>query len=102
MKRLIFGLVALIMGLGIGLYLNVVPNELLAFDSDSPSDRLPQEAKDYIAENFPETTIIDIDLEFAGYEVYLSNGVIIDFTLSGRVDWIEYGYSYDERWDNES
>jgi hypothetical protein len=93
MKRIIIGILTLTLGIGIGLYITLLPNELLAFTANEPEDRLPVEATNYIRENFPNTTIVDVDLELGGYEVYLSNGVIIDFTLRGTVDWIEYGYT---------
>ncbi len=74
------------------LYVTSIPRELLAL-TNAPEHRLPQEAADFLEENFPGVRIVDIDLETFGYEVYLENGVIIDFTFRGRVDWIDYSYT---------
>jgi hypothetical protein len=84
MKRIVIGIVTL--ALGIGFYVTILPNELFDFTANEPRDRLPVKTINYITENFPDTSIVDVDIELGGYEVYLSNGVIIDFTLRGEID----------------
>ncbi|SFN72042.1 PepSY-like domain-containing protein [Salegentibacter flavus] len=57
-----------------------------AYDDDDedidPAD-LPQVILDYIAENYPEQTIIEAEKEDDGYEVTLNNGVELEFDVDG-------------------
>lgn len=57
-----------------------------AYDDDDedvdPAD-LPQVILDYIADNYPDQTIIEAEKEDEGYEVTLNNGVELEFDEDG-------------------
>ena len=73
----------------IALYV-LLPNELFRFTAAEQSSRLPQMSLDYIEENFPTATVLDVDIELTGFEVYLSNGVSIEFKFSGTARYIDF------------
>lgn len=45
---------------------------------------LPQAIQDYIAENYPDNTIIEAEMDEEGYEVTLNNGVELKFDQEGN------------------
>jgi hypothetical protein len=51
--------------------------------SDDPKAVLPQLAVTYIANNYPGATIVKSEKELTKYEVTLSNGYKLEFTLTG-------------------
>lgn len=52
-------------------------------DEDIDPDDLPQVVLEYIAENYPDQTIIEAEKEDDGYEVTLNNGVELEFDSDG-------------------
>ncbi|MCG9971319.1 PepSY-like domain-containing protein [Christiangramia crocea] len=60
-----------------------------------PSD-LPQIILDYIAENYPDNTIIEAESEEEGYEVTLNNGIELEFDQNGNLLSEEDGNGDDE------
>ncbi|MDX1542584.1 MAG: PepSY-like domain-containing protein [Christiangramia sp.] len=52
-------------------------------EEDIDPDDLPQTILDYIAENYPDNTIIEAEMEEEGYEVTLNNGIELKFDQEG-------------------
>ena len=53
-------------------------------EEDIDPDDLPQTILDYIAENYPDNTIIEAEMEEEGYEVTLNNGIELKFDQEGN------------------
>ena len=53
-------------------------------EEDIDPSALPQIILDYIAENYPDSTIIEAEMEEDGYEVTLNNGVELEFDEEGN------------------
>lgn len=87
-KRIIISAV-LMLALTIATIYAVAPKELFRFTANEPSERLPQVSLDFLNENFPNQTVLDVDIELTGFEVYLSNGVIVEFRFSGTARSVE-------------
>ena len=49
-----------------------------------PATSLPKVAQDFIAQNFKGTTIMYVEMDHNSYDVMLSNGVEIDFHITGE------------------
>lgn len=90
-KKLIvsLGVFALMIGATSATLYAFAPRELFDFNAPTQSDRLPESSKRFIERNYPGSDVLNVDLEVTGYEVYLDNGVIIDFNFNETVDWIE-------------
>lgn len=65
-----------------------------------PAD-LPQTILDYIAENYPDNTIIEAEKEEEGYEVTLNNGVELEFDAEGNFLSEEDGNGDDDEEDED-
>lgn len=57
-----------------------------------PATALPPKALSFITTNFPDAQIWKVERDGLKYEVKLSNGVDIDFNLSG--DWVDIDGGY--------
>lgn len=58
-------------------------------DKGVPKDIVPQAIRKYVEKNYSGTRIVEIDRDHNKYEVSLSNGLDLDFSLNGdfiRVD----------------
>lgn len=86
-RILIIGLTLLfIIGASSATLYAVAPRELFNFRAPSQEERLPSEALTFVNSNYPESRIVNVDLELLGYEVYLDNGTIIEFDFDGSID----------------
>ncbi len=70
-------------------------------EEDIAPSELPQVILDYIAENYPDNTIIEAELDDEGYEVTLNNGVELEFDLEGNLISVEDGNGDDEDEDDD-
>ncbi len=70
-------------------------------EEDINPSQLPQSILDYIAANYPENTIIDVERDNEGYEVTLNNGVELEFDLDGNLLSEEDGNGEDEDEDED-
>lgn len=69
-----------------GLKLNFdLEGKFLGAGTDDPMVALPKAITDYIASKYPGVTIIKAELSINKYEVRLSNGVRLDFSLNGTL-----------------
>lgn len=62
---------------------SVIPNQE---DRYIPATELPEEVLAFINTNYPEQTIVMAEIDDDGYDVYLSNGIEIEFDFNGRID----------------
>ncbi len=86
--------VLLLIGLGTGGVIAArAPREVLNFNAAEPVQRLPISSQRFIEEQYPNARVMNVDLELFGYEVYLDNGAVIDFTFNETVDFISYEYA---------
>jgi len=65
-------------------------------EEDINPSQLPQNILNYIAENYPENSIIEAERDNKGYEVTLNNGVEMEFDLEGNLLSVEDGNGEDE------
>ena len=70
----------------------LLPNSFLFADTYVDSSTLPDKAKKFVSEIFPDTSIAKVELDSGKYEIELYNGVSIYFTLNG--DWIKVEAEY--------
>ncbi len=70
-------------------------------EEDIDPSELPQIILDYIAENYPDNTIIEAEMEEEGYEVTLNNGVELKFDEQGNFLSEEDGNGDDDNDENE-
>ncbi|WP_252112680.1 PepSY-like domain-containing protein [Gramella jeungdoensis] len=70
-------------------------------EEDIDPAELPQTILDYIAENYPDNTIIEAEREDEGYEVTLNNGVELKFDQEGNFLSQEDGNGDDDDEDEE-
>lgn len=70
-------------------------------DEDIDPTTLPQNILDYVSNNYPGATIVKAELGPAGYETTLSNGVKLEFDLSGNFVEIS-GHSDDDTSDDNN
>lgn len=70
-------------------------------EEDINPSELPQNILNYIAENYPENTIIEAERDNDGYEVTLNNGVELEFDLEGNLLSVEDGNGEDEDEDDD-
>jgi len=54
---------------------NVIPQSVLAL--------LPDGILTYVAENYPNATIVEVDIEVYGYEITLNNNIDLEFDKDG-------------------
>lgn len=97
--KVLTGVLPIITLIGIGVfYFVMMPREIWQFNAFDPSDRLPQVSNNFIQERYPDAFVLDVDIEWDGYEVYLSNGVEIEFRFSGSASSIDIdSSSYSDR-----
>lgn len=69
-------------------------------DEDIDPAALPQAILDYIAQNYPNETIVKAEVDPVEYEVTLSNGLKLEFDLEGNFKEIS-GHSDDDDEENE-
>ncbi len=71
---------------GLELYFDGNGNFLYADADDQPIDpsSLPQVIRDYITQNYPNASIVEVDRYPNHYEIYLSNGIELYFDLNGN------------------
>ena len=72
---------------GVTLYV-ALPNELFMFSAPT-EERLPETSLIFLEETFPNAIVLDIDIELTGFEVYLSNGVSVEFGFSGQARYVD-------------
>lgn len=70
-------------------------------EEDIAPGELPQVILDYIAENYPDNTIIEAEIDEEEYEVTLNNGVELEFDLEGNLISMEDGNGDDEEDDED-
>lgn len=70
-------------------------------EEDIDPSALPQIILDYIAENYPDNTIIEAEKEEEGYEVTLNNGVELEFDAEGNFLSEEDGNGDDDEEDED-
>lgn len=71
-------------------------------EEDIDPSELPQIILDYIAENYPDNSIIEAEMEDEGYEVTLNNGVELKFDEQGNFVSEEDGNGDDESDNDEN
>lgn len=71
-------------------------------EEDIDPSELPQIILDYIAENYPDNSIIEAEMEDEGYEVTLNNGVELKFDVQGNFVSEEDGNGDDESDNDEN
>ncbi len=54
-----------------------------------PSSIFPENIQSYLTTNYPNTFVVDVDRDWQ-YDVELSNGVELDFTLGGKIVIVDY------------
>ena len=86
--RSVLGITVLIVGLGVTLFA-LAPREVFSFNAANQADRLPANSLEFITTQYPDATVLDVDLELTGFEAYLSNGVSVDFRFSGAADYVD-------------
>jgi len=70
-------------------------------DDDIAPSELPQVIRDYIAENYPDQTIIEAEKEDdGGFEVTLDNGVELEFDAQGNLEEVD-DHNGDDDHDND-
>jgi hypothetical protein len=70
-------------------YFIMMPREVWAFNAFDQADRLPPQSLNFIQERYPNVLVLDVELDWDGYEAYLANGVTIDFRFSGSARSID-------------
>ena len=70
-------------------YFIMMPREVWAFNSFDQSQRLPKQSLNFIEERYPDVIVLNVELDWDGYEAYLSNGVWVDFRFSGSARGID-------------
>ena len=70
-------------------YFIMMPREVWAFNSFDQSERLPEQSLNFIEERYPDVIVLNVEIDWDGYEAYLSNGVRVDFRFSGSARGID-------------
>ncbi|SKB52976.1 Putative beta-lactamase-inhibitor-like, PepSY-like [Salegentibacter holothuriorum] len=85
---------------GDGNFLGQAKDENEAEEGEAEEDinpaELPQVIQDYIAENYPDNTIIEAEVDEDEYEVTLNNGIELEFDLEGNLLSVEDGNGEDD------
>ena len=62
------------------------PVNVLANPFSPAETRLSAELRQEVEARYPGTTVVEIDLDLDGFDLYLSNGVIMEVGFFGRID----------------
>lgn len=70
----------------------ILASSLQADDIIVPANALPANAKSFIQQYFPKNQVVLVKQDIDSYDVYLNNGIEVDFTSAGQ--WKEVDGNY--------